>query len=129
MKDLQGFSGKKKYTILQIDAHIDWRKSHMDEPMGLSSTMRRASEMELMLIVFGMLIFSFQDALIKGLSTEASLLQIFVLRGILGILFLSVFLKITKRPISFRSKQPVIAIARALMFPLLHFHMRTLGYP
>lgn len=35
-----------KYTILQIDAHIDWRDSHMDENMGLSSTMRRASEME-----------------------------------------------------------------------------------
>lgn len=33
-------------TILQIDAHIDWRDSHMDEPLGLSSTMRRASEME-----------------------------------------------------------------------------------
>lgn len=32
-------------TILQIDAHIDWRKSHMGEDMGLSSTMRRASEM------------------------------------------------------------------------------------
>ncbi|MFK8075698.1 MAG: arginase family protein [Granulosicoccus sp.] len=35
-----------KYTILQIDAHIDWRDSHMDENMGLSSTMRRASEMQ-----------------------------------------------------------------------------------
>lgn len=33
------------YTILQIDAHIDWREVHMDERMGLSSTMRRASEM------------------------------------------------------------------------------------
>lgn len=33
------------YTVLQIDAHIDWRQSHMDEPLGLSSTMRRASEM------------------------------------------------------------------------------------
>lgn len=32
-------------TILQIDAHIDWRTSHMEEPLGLSSTMRRASEM------------------------------------------------------------------------------------
>jgi agmatinase len=42
----KGFSGKEKYTILQIDAHIDWRESHMDETMGLSSTMRRASEME-----------------------------------------------------------------------------------
>ena len=33
------------YSVLQIDAHIDWRKSHMDEALGLSSTMRRASEM------------------------------------------------------------------------------------
>lgn len=35
----------EKYTVLQIDAHIDWRDSHMGETMGLSSTMRRASEM------------------------------------------------------------------------------------
>jgi len=34
-----------RYTILQIDAHIDWRDVHMGERLGLSSTMRRASEM------------------------------------------------------------------------------------
>lgn len=34
-----------KFTILQIDAHIDWREVHMGERLGLSSTMRRASEM------------------------------------------------------------------------------------
>ncbi|MBD8556123.1 arginase family protein [Rhizobium sp. CFBP 8762] len=39
-------SGGKKFTILQIDAHIDWREVHMGERQGLSSTMRRASEME-----------------------------------------------------------------------------------
>lgn len=39
-------AGGAKFTILQIDAHIDWRQTHMDEPMGLSSTMRRASEMD-----------------------------------------------------------------------------------
>jgi len=38
-------AGDRKFTILQIDAHIDWRETHMDERMGLSSTMRRASEM------------------------------------------------------------------------------------
>ena len=32
-------------TILQIDAHIDWRDEVHGERMGLSSTMRRASEM------------------------------------------------------------------------------------
>jgi len=35
----------KQYTVLQIDAHIDWRDEHMNETLGLSSTMRRASEM------------------------------------------------------------------------------------
>lgn len=42
---LEAFAGEQKYTILQIDAHIDWRDLHMGETMGLSSTMRRASEM------------------------------------------------------------------------------------
>lgn len=36
----------KSYTVLQIDAHIDWRQEHMGERLGLSSTMRRASEMD-----------------------------------------------------------------------------------
>ena len=44
MIDAMGDTGKS-YTILQIDAHIDWRDSHMGETHGLSSTMRRASEM------------------------------------------------------------------------------------
>lgn len=32
-------------TIVQVDAHIDWRQEVDGEPLGLSSTMRRASEM------------------------------------------------------------------------------------
>ena len=31
-------------VILQIDAHIDWRQERRGEPLGFSSTMRRASE-------------------------------------------------------------------------------------
>jgi len=36
---------ERRYTILQIDAHIDFRDSVEGERLGLSSTMRRASEM------------------------------------------------------------------------------------
>ena len=32
-------------SVLQIDAHIDWRNEVAGEPLGLSSTMRRLSEM------------------------------------------------------------------------------------
>ena len=44
MLDAMGDTGEI-YTILQVDAHIDWRDDHMGEHLGLSSTMRRASEM------------------------------------------------------------------------------------
>ncbi len=36
---------KRSFTVLQIDAHIDWRDEVGGERLGLSSTMRRASEM------------------------------------------------------------------------------------
>jgi len=41
----EAFAGRGPFTILQIDAHIDWRDSVDGETRGLSSTMRRASEM------------------------------------------------------------------------------------
>mgnify|MGYP003644670388 CR=1 FL=1 len=44
MLDALADSGEE-YSVLQIDAHIDWRDSHMGEAFGLSSNMRRASEM------------------------------------------------------------------------------------
>ena len=41
---IAGFSGGPPITILQIDAHIDWREERNGERNGFSSTMRRASE-------------------------------------------------------------------------------------
>jgi agmatinase len=41
----QAFEGRGRFTILQIDAHMDFRDEVQGERWGLSSTMRRASEM------------------------------------------------------------------------------------
>ena len=41
----EAFAGRGEYTILQVDAHIDWRDEVDGERFGLSSNMRRASEM------------------------------------------------------------------------------------
>ena len=41
----EAFQDRGTYTILQIDAHIDWRDEVDGERWGLSSNMRRASEM------------------------------------------------------------------------------------
>ena len=43
---IKAFEKHGPLTIVQIDAHIDWRQKRHDEPLGLSSTMRRASEMK-----------------------------------------------------------------------------------
>lgn len=43
---IAAFADYKPLTILQIDAHIDWRHERRGETMGYSSTMRRASEMK-----------------------------------------------------------------------------------
>ena len=43
---LMAYGGRGPLHILQIDAHIDWRDSVEGERWGLSSTMRRASEMD-----------------------------------------------------------------------------------
>ena len=42
---LQAYRDHGPITILQLDAHIDWRDEVQGETMGLSSNMRRASEM------------------------------------------------------------------------------------
>lgn len=43
---IAGFAEHGPITIVQVDAHIDWRNQRMGETYGLSSTMRRASEMK-----------------------------------------------------------------------------------
>ncbi|HEV2508104.1 arginase family protein [Bosea sp. (in: a-proteobacteria)] len=43
---LGAFAARGEITILQVDAHIDWREEIEGERFGLSSTMRRASELD-----------------------------------------------------------------------------------
>ena len=43
---LEAYAGRGPLTVLQVDAHIDWRDEVDGERLGLSSTMRRASEMD-----------------------------------------------------------------------------------
>lgn len=42
---LEGLGARGPLTVIQVDAHIDWREERRGEPLGYSSTMRRASEM------------------------------------------------------------------------------------
>lgn len=70
----------------------------------------------ILLIILGMALFSIQDVVIKLLASDGSLLQIIVMRGIIGTGFISAFLYLSGRPIIFSTAYPLLTTIRATFF-------------
>jgi len=70
----------------------------------------------IILIIVGMSAVAFQDTLIKYLSSETNIFLILLFRALLGIIFLSIFLKIKKEPLIFKTNYPFLTIIRVLLF-------------
>ena len=64
----------------------------------------------IILIIIGMSVVACQDTLIKLLSSESNIFLILLFRALLGIIFLSIFLKIKKVPIIIKTKFPAFSI-------------------
>ena len=67
-------------------------------------------------ILAGMLIFSVQDVLIRQLSDGGSLLQVLTIRGVLGALVISIFVRLTGRQLTISSSYPFLAASRVVLF-------------
>ena len=70
----------------------------------------------IILIIIGMSAVAFQDTLIKYISSETNIFLILLFRALLGIIFLSIFLKIKKEPLIFKTNYSVLTIIRVLLF-------------
>jgi len=70
----------------------------------------------IILIIVGMSAVAFQDTLIKFISSETNIFLILLFRALLGIIFLTIFLKITKNPLIFKTNFPFLTIIRVLLF-------------
>ena len=70
----------------------------------------------IVLIVIGMTAVAFQDVLIKFISSDTNIFLILFFRALLGVVFLTIFLKIKKEPIIFKTNYPVLTILRVLLF-------------
>tara|TARA_B100001057_G_scaffold226662_1_gene226990 strand:- start:234 stop:1169 length:936 start_codon:yes stop_codon:yes gene_type:complete len=70
----------------------------------------------LILIIVGMLFIITQDVLIKYTIYDASLMQILVFRGGVGLFLLCIYLIYKKQPIFFGTSHPYIAMFRASTF-------------
>ena len=74
------------------------------------------NQIGVILIILGMLFFSIQDAIIKNIVSNTSLVQIMAFRSIVGCLLLSAFLFFSSRSINFSSSYPLIALTRGTLF-------------
>ena len=66
----------------------------------------------ILLILIGMSVFAFQDALIKYISEDVNIFLIYFTRGFFGIIFLIIFLFIKKESIIFKTHYPFFTLFR-----------------
>ena len=70
----------------------------------------------IILILIGMLIFSIQDSIMKYIYNSTSLYEIYIIRTLVSFLIIFLFLKLTKKPIIFKTHYPFLTFCRVILF-------------
>ena len=70
----------------------------------------------IILILLGMLIFSLQDSIMKYIYNFVSLYEVYLIRTLVSFVVILLFLKITKKPIIFKTQYPLLTFCRILLF-------------
>ena len=67
-------------------------------------------------ILLGMLVFSVQDSIMKYIYSFVSLYEVYLIRTLVSFIIILLFLKITKKPIVFRTQYPILTFCRVVLF-------------
>ena len=67
-------------------------------------------------ILLGMMIFSVQDSLMKYIYSFVSLYEVYLVRTVVSLLILLLILKLTKKPIVFKTQYPLLTSIRVILF-------------
>ena len=70
----------------------------------------------IILILLGMFVFSIQDSIMKYIYSFVSLYEIYLIRTLVSFVIILLFLKITKKPIIFKTQYPLLTFCRILLF-------------
>ena len=70
----------------------------------------------IILILLAMMVFSVQDSLMKYIYSFVSLYEVYLVRTLVSIIIILLFLKITKRPIVFKTQYPILTFCRVVLF-------------
>ena len=67
-------------------------------------------------ILLGMMVFSVQDSIMKYIYSFVSLYEIYLVRTLVSIAIVLLFLKLTKKPIIFKTQYPFLTFCRVILF-------------
>jgi len=70
----------------------------------------------IILILLAMMIFSIQDSIMKYIYNFVSLYEVYLVRTLVSLIIILLFLKLTKRPIVFKTQYPLLTSCRVILF-------------
>ena len=70
----------------------------------------------IILILLAMLAFSVQDSIMKYIYNFSSLYEVYLIRTLVSFVIILLFLKITKKPIIFKTQYPLLTFCRIILF-------------
>ena len=70
----------------------------------------------IILILLAMMIFSVQDAIMKYIYSFVTLYEVYLIRTLVSFILILLFLKLTKKPIVFKTHYPLLTFCRVVLF-------------
>ena len=67
-------------------------------------------------ILLAMMVFSVQDSIMKYIYNYVSLYEVYLVRTLVSFIIILLFLKLTKKPIVFKTKYPLLTSIRVVLF-------------
>jgi len=68
------------------------------------------------LILLAMMVFSVQDTIMKYIYNFVSLYEVYLIRTLVSFFLILLFLKLTKKPIVFKTQYPLLTFCRVILF-------------
>ncbi len=70
----------------------------------------------IILILLAMMVFSVQDSIMKYIYNFASLYEVYLIRTLVSFTIILLFLRLTKKPVVFKSQYPLLTFIRVILF-------------
>ena len=70
----------------------------------------------IILILIAMMVFSVQDGIMKHIYSFVSLYEVYLIRTLVSFVLILFFLKISKKPIVFKTQYPLLTFCRVILF-------------